>query len=87
MFEPFFTTKAVGKGTGLGLSQVYGLCQRANGTATVTSEPGLGTTVRMFFPARAQRTPEPAGANTQLSQLGISRRPTTGSRPRPACPT
>ena len=50
VFEPFFTTKPVGEGTGLGLSQVYALCQRAGGTATVASEPGRGTQVRMFFP-------------------------------------
>jgi CheY-like chemotaxis protein len=50
VFEPFFTTKPVGEGTGLGLSQVYALCQRAGGTATIASAPGQGTRVRMFFP-------------------------------------
>ncbi|KQT10660.1 hybrid sensor histidine kinase/response regulator [Ramlibacter sp. Leaf400] len=50
VFEPFFTTKPVGEGTGLGLSQVYALCQRAGGTATIASAPDSGTTVRMFFP-------------------------------------
>jgi signal transduction histidine kinase len=50
VFEPFFTTKPTGEGTGLGLSQVYGLCQRAGGAATIDSEPGQGTRVRMFFP-------------------------------------
>jgi len=54
VFEPFFTTKPVGAGTGLGLSQVYGLCQRAGGLATIASEPGRGTCVRLFFPADAQ---------------------------------
>lgn len=51
VFEPFFTTKPVGKGTGLGLSQIYGLCERAGGTATIESELGVGTIVRLFFPA------------------------------------
>jgi signal transduction histidine kinase len=51
VFEPFFTTKPVGKGTGLGLSQVYGLCDRAGGAAAITSVPGQGTRVSMFFPA------------------------------------
>jgi CheY-like chemotaxis protein/anti-sigma regulatory factor (Ser/Thr protein kinase) len=51
VFEPFFTTKPVGAGTGLGLAQVYGLCARAGGTARVESEPGVGTTVLLRFPA------------------------------------
>ncbi len=53
VFEPFFTTKPVGQGTGLGLSQVYGLCQRAGGTATIESAPGAGTTVNLYFPAES----------------------------------
>ncbi|WBY01895.1 response regulator [Ramlibacter tataouinensis] len=58
VFEPFFTTKPVGEGTGLGLSQVYGLAQRAGGTATVASEPGRGTQVRMFFPPDERPPPK-----------------------------
>src|SRR5690606_21312873 len=58
VFEPFFTTKPTGGGTGLGLSQVYGLCQRAGGLATIESRPGAGTVVRLFFPAAE----EPAGS-------------------------
>lgn len=53
VFEPFFTTKPVGEGTGLGLSQVYGMCQRAAGLATITSVLGCGTEVTLYFPASA----------------------------------
>ena len=53
VFEPFLTTKGAGKGSGLGLSQVSGLCDQAGGFATVSSEPGNGTTIAMFFPAAA----------------------------------
>ena len=52
--EPFFSTKGIGKGTGLGLSMVHGLASQLGGALTLSSRPGLGTTVELWLPVSAE---------------------------------
>jgi PAS domain S-box-containing protein len=70
VMDPFFTTKEEGKGTGLGLSMVYGFAKQSGGAVYLYSEVGVGTTVRLYFPATENAVPAPFSTPAFMPDAG-----------------